>query len=130
MARDYARIHRDIWGDDGHPLIVGPTDSPRWRREGKAVGWWVYTLYAEHPRVKPPIYVGFTGHLCDRLSNHRSDRAWWPLVGDIVIERFDDRGDALEAEDRRIFKLQPLFNIAGNTHTPRFNLAPLTEASQ
>jgi hypothetical protein len=130
VARDHAQAHLKAWGDDANPLIVGPIDSPRWRREGKATGWWVYTLYAEHPRVKPPLYVGFTGRLCDRLSHHRSHQEWWPLVGDIVIERFADRFDALEAEDRRIFKLQPLFNIAGNAHKPRFDpAAELTEVT-
>lgn len=99
--------------------VLHARQSSGWRDAGKAGGWFVYAMYEADRRVKPPLYVGVTGNLYERLSTHRRRQAWWPLVGDIVIERFADRGDAYDAEDRRIYVLQPLFNTACNIHTPR-----------
>ncbi|OBK04681.1 hypothetical protein A5746_10310 [Mycolicibacterium conceptionense] len=86
---------------------------------GAAGGWFVYTAWEANRRIVPPLYVGFTGNLHQRLSTHRREQAWWPLVGDIVIEHFSDKLVALNAEEDRIFVLEPLFNKASNRHTPR-----------
>ncbi|MEU9805050.1 hypothetical protein [Mycobacterium sp. NPDC050853] len=100
-------------------LVVHAQDSAAWRRLDKAEGWFVYSMYEANRRIVPPLYVGVTGHLYQRLSAHRRQQAWWPIVGDIVIEHFTDRSDAYDAEDRRIYVLQPLFNTVCNIHTPR-----------
>lgn len=103
---------------DGLP-VVHAQDSPTWRRMGKSAGWFVYTVYEANRRIVPPLYIGVTGDLCERLSTHRRRQAWWPIAGDIVIEHFANRADAYEAEHDRIYVLQPLFNTVNNLHTPR-----------
>lgn len=104
--------------------ILSAGDPSGWFRMSRDDGWFVYTLHADHSRVVPPLYVGMTGHLYDRLSHHRRQQAWWPLVGDIVIEKYATRADAAEAEERAIYALQPLFNTVGNIHTPAQTEAP------
>lgn len=109
MARNHARIWLDI------------NTAPEWRREGKNAPWFVYTLHAAERRVRPPLYVGVTGRLYERLINHRRHQAWWPLAGRLSVIRFDNRSDAYEAEHDLIATTRPLFNIAGNPHSPAYD---------
>lgn len=106
MAREHARIWLDI------------NSAPDWRREGKNSAWFVYTIHATERRVQHPLYVGVTGRLYERLIHHRRHQAWWPLAGRLSVIRFDNRSDAYEAEFQLINETTPLFNKAGNPHTP------------
>jgi predicted GIY-YIG superfamily endonuclease len=94
-----------------------------WITEGRTAPWHVYVMYEEHWRIETPLYVGVTSQLYDRLSHHRRDRDWWPLVGEIAIVRFGAKADAYEAEEMLIRDLRPLFNVAGNLHTPALEIA-------
>lgn len=96
---------------------LNPRSSSEWRKANVADRWFVYLLYTN--RVSNPLYVGFTGNILNRLSQHRRGRAWWPLVDRIFVETIEDRYDALEYEDRCIYHLRPLFNVTNNFHGAR-----------
>ncbi len=102
-------------------LIAGRPSG--WYQLSKTADWFVYTMYESQRRIKPPLYVGVTSSIYERLSQHRKRQAWWPLVGDIDVETFGNKEDAYEAEDRRIYELKPLLNIANNLHTPRLEVS-------
>ncbi|OYN76827.1 hypothetical protein [Mycolicibacterium sphagni] len=108
MARDHTRMNSE--------LANTPSD---WFRISRTPGWFVYTMYESAGRIAAPLYVGMTKHPYARLSHHRRLQVWWPLVGDIVIERYDSESDAAEAEERYIHWWKPLFNVTGNVHTPQ-----------
>lgn len=119
MARATGKDHAPINLDPGHETwlqIINASDPSSWRRLSRPGWWFVYTMHESQRRISVPLYVGMTGDLYRRLSIHRRDRVWWPLVGDIVLERFASKQDAAEAEELRIHKLRPLFNITGNVH--------------
>jgi predicted GIY-YIG superfamily endonuclease len=126
MAGDRIDGHIDMWGRDGCPRSAWATNPGGWRyaRNGDDF-WFVYTMYEAQWRIDTPLYVGVTHQLYERLSHHRRRQVWWPLVGEIVVEHFNDRAAAFEAEERHIHAMRPLFNIVGNVHTPELEVAAL-----
>lgn len=60
------------------------------------------------------LYVGISLHAAQRASQHRAEKAWWPKVARMEVERVDgDRSDALAAELAAIQTERPIYNIAG-----------------
>lgn len=75
--------------------------------------WLVYTIHEEYGRLKVPLYVGVTNNCRNRLAQHRRDKLWWPLAGQIDLYGFyTDRASAYEAEEQQIHALRPLMNHA------------------
>lgn len=116
VAREPLSVqHQRIWSTGVRPLVIKARFTEDWPKDQR---WRVYTMYEITEAVRVPLYVGCTHQLHARLGQHRRNRAWWPLVGAIVVEHYDTRSDALDAEHARIRVMQPLFNIAGNVHNP------------
>lgn len=116
MAREPLSVqHQRIWGFDAAPLVLTARHTAAWPKE---TGWRVYTMYETSELVRVPLYVGYTHHLHARLGQHRRNQEWWPIVGAIVVESYLTQSTAQDAEHDRIRIMRPLFNIAGNQHTP------------
>lgn len=118
MGRDYFKKHQKLWGRDTNPTALCAQIGSEWRKHGRTGLWFVYTMYEREERINVPLYVGMTGQLHSRLSQHRAQQDWWPLVGMIVAETFVEKDDADHAEHMRIREMRPLFNVAWNRHTP------------
>ena len=59
------------------------------------------------------LYVGSTGDIRRRLSEHRRHSAWWPEAEDIEVDEFGTLQAARAAEDDLICRLDPPRNIRG-----------------
>lgn len=118
MPRDYLRKHLRMWGSENNPTPLHAQNGRGWREHGRTRLWFVYTMYESQARIDVPLYVGMTSHLHQRISQHRTQQDWWPLVGLIVAETFVEKDDAEHAEHMRIRSMRPLFNLAWNRHTP------------
>lgn len=104
-------------GDNPYfPEFVSPHSSSEWRRIYTPGYWYVYILNTDRIR-RHPVYVGMTGNILNRLSQHRRTKAWWPLVDRIIVDRCDSQVDALELEEQFIYRMKPLFNVVSNQHT-------------
>lgn len=64
-----------------------------------------------------PLYVGQSGQIRSRISQHRSVSPWWKDAARVRITAASDRDGALALEGRLIAELAPLHNVAGN---PRY----------
>lgn len=62
------------------------------------------------------LYVGITWDVEQRMTGHRSDKAWWPDVTERRVEWLPNRPLALAAELDAIRAEQPRYNIAGTPH--------------
>jgi hypothetical protein len=60
------------------------------------------------------LYVGISNNHVNRLSAHRTDSAWFPLIASITIEHFPTRADAERAEVAAILRERPIFNRQHN----------------
>lgn len=60
------------------------------------------------------LYVGIALNHVNRLSQHRNDSAWFPLIARIEIEHFESRTDAEQAERAAIKSERPIFNRTHN----------------
>lgn len=70
--------------------------------------WVVYRAYDADDRL---IYVGATGNIERRLSNHRSTSWWSSLARRVEVERHPAMPDALRAETEAIRTERPAFNM-------------------
>lgn len=61
------------------------------------------------------LYVGISGNLGRRMSEHSKDKWWWSNVSYIKVEHFKWRADAEEAEIWAIRTEYPAYNIQ-HTH--------------
>lgn len=68
----------------------------------------LYRYFAEDGRL---LYVGVTGKLLDRASQHRFHKGWQPHIRTATIEHFPTREEALEAEKLAIARESPEFNV-------------------
>jgi len=73
---------------------------------------WVYLLHAKPDPVgeRQLLYVGMTGNVGNRLSQHFKEREWALLIGDIQLFAYSSRYKAEDAEQEFIRKFQPPFN--------------------
>lgn len=103
-------------GDNGYfPEFLYPDDPPaHWTAVSSAGQWFVYVIY--NKRVQNPLYVGYSRDVARRLTQHRQQKSWWPLVDQITVGLCDSRDKALEEERCRIAMMKPLFNVVGNRH--------------
>lgn len=60
------------------------------------------------------LYIGITGNLLDRTSQHNSDSSWMEFAARAAVERYPSRPEALAAEEAAIKKEHPLFNSQHN----------------
>jgi predicted GIY-YIG superfamily endonuclease len=103
-------------GDEPYfPEFLSPSDPSGWRKIHIPGCSYVYIMHTD--RVRNPLYVGCTNNIANRLSQHRTHKAWWPLVDRIIVDCYEDRYQALEAEEQRIVRMRPLLNVVSNQHT-------------
>ncbi len=104
-------------GDNPYiPEFISPSNPAEWRAIAEPGFWYVYILYTDHIR-RHPVYVGMTGDVSRRLAQHKTTKAWWPLVHRIIVDRCSSQGEARELEERFIRRMKPLFNVVSNLHT-------------
>lgn len=68
----------------------------------------LYRMYDEGGSL---LYVGISLRMAQRLSEHRADKEWWPEIGTVKLEHFDQRNKAEEAERHAIARENPRYNI-------------------
>jgi predicted GIY-YIG superfamily endonuclease len=73
-------------------------------------------LYRYYDEAGELLYVGVTGNLLKRQSQHRRNAEWFTTAASATFEHFESREMALEAESRAIKNENPKYNIA---KTPR-----------
>lgn len=71
-------------------------------------------LYRHFDKEGQLLYVGISCNHVTRLSQHRSNSSWFPLIASITIEQFKTKSDAEKAERIAIVKERPIFNRAHN----------------
>lgn len=73
--------------------------------------FFVYRLYSESGDL---LYVGATKNLRVRMTQHRTDKAWWPEVAEqrTIIAAFETEEDAAIAEFAAIRGERPRYNVA------------------
>jgi predicted GIY-YIG superfamily endonuclease len=84
-------------------------------------GWATYVLWSERPAPYPPLYVGMTNHVGNRLRQHQRDTRWAEL-GDtlhhIEFVRVGSKAEALTLEAVLIERLNPVWNVLTGGHRP------------
>lgn len=58
------------------------------------------------------LYVGISRSPNGRINNHRSRKWWWDCVGDVSVDWFSTRREALDVEAKAIRDEHPLYNVA------------------
>ena len=69
----------------------------------------VYTFCGELA-TPPPLYIGRTGFIVERLRAHRRTQPWWPEVEWIDLRFYETEEDADHAERRAICERSPKYN--------------------
>lgn len=72
-------------------------------------------LYRLYDALGALLYVGITGNLQSRMSDHQK-RSWWPSVASRAVTLYASRSEAAAAELAAIQDEHPLHNVTG---TPR-----------
>lgn len=80
-----------------------------------------FALYRFHGAGGTLLYIGVTGYLPRRLTQHNGEKEWWSGVARIEVEHYPTREAVLAAERRAIVEEQPLYN-------ERHNPAPLSRS--
>lgn len=57
------------------------------------------------------LYVGVSMHLINRVNQHGKEKEWFEEIANINIEYFNERIDALDAEEIASKTENPLYNI-------------------
>jgi hypothetical protein len=68
-------------------------------------------LYRHYDDAGVLLYVGISLSTILRLSQHKTDSAWFGRISTIKIEHFATRRDAIAAEVRAVRDERPLHNI-------------------
>jgi predicted GIY-YIG superfamily endonuclease len=105
----YCQNLADIGDNPYMPEFLCPDERGRWRWINVDGGWFTYVIYSE--RCRRPLYVGFTGDIRQRLSQH-SSKPWWCLVDRIIVDLHDTEQEARQHEAHVIRQRPPLFNLA------------------
>lgn len=69
-----------------------------------------HELYRFYDANGDLLYVGITGSVQIRMSQHRRTQPWWDLVATMTVQRFDSRRDSEIAERVAIRDEDPMFN--------------------
>lgn len=88
-------------------VALAREERERFRRE-------VTTVYRMFDAEGVLLYVGISVHAPSRFHQHASDKPWWPLVRNVIVEHFATRGEAEAAELEAIQTEAPIHNIAGS----------------
>jgi hypothetical protein len=76
----------------------------------RAGSWGPTQLYRFYDSEFRLLYIGVTGRLVDRITQHRTKAEWWPLVAYLETEWHQSMYWALEAERAAIADEFPSFN--------------------
>jgi hypothetical protein len=85
---------------------------------------YVYRLFNTDDEL---VYVGITGDLMTRFSQHASDKSWWPEVVRHEIWTYKDRATAAAVEFAVIQSVNPKYNTAPGI-SPDIVLEGVTES--
>lgn len=83
---------------------------------GKGVPTALYRLYAADDSL---LYIGVTGNLEARFTQHAKAKTWWADVTRKTAAWYPSRAEAREAEIEAIEGEQPRHNIAHKVRVPR-----------
>jgi hypothetical protein len=72
-----------------------------------------HCLYRMFDDTGQLLYVGITGTLSQRFTNHH-EKPWWPNVADVTVEMHPNRDAVLAAEKTAIQTEKPLHNVMHN----------------
>jgi predicted GIY-YIG superfamily endonuclease len=80
-----------------------------------------HTLYRCFDATGRLLYVGITGHMENRFSQHRRASSWFSECTRVTNEGFASRQEAVAAERKAISEERPLHNVAdGGCGEPEF----------
>ena len=102
--------------DVSHDVSHGGWDAEATGRQSMtspAIDWdacYVYIAWS-HDRSRP-LYVGKSREPLNRIGRHLRSTAWGSSVVEWELIAFDSEQDALRAEARAIYQLDPIHNIA------------------
>lgn len=105
--RELTMTFGDIARDMFYEFDTTPPHLPR--RIPLDPGWFVYVARARTGIVQ---YVGMTGDVYGRLSQHRRTSPWWHACNSVTLFKANDRTHALKLESRMIRGLRPEHNAA------------------
>ena len=100
-------------------LRLYPNDPAQWKRVSVPGRFFTYYMYAKYTEPDSytdvlTLYVGKTDNVHRRFSQHRTSKAWWPLVDHMLVAVWDnpEQAASMEAHGLR----HGLFNVIGNRH--------------
>lgn len=70
-------------------------------------------LYRHFGNQGELLYVGVSLNTLGRLAQHKCTAIWFKEIKKVEIEQFENREDALKAEQCAILKEHPIYNIRG-----------------
>lgn len=73
----------------------------------------LYRFFDQHDRL---LYVGISAAWWARWQSHKGDKPWWLEVHKSILEHYDDKKDAQDAEVRAIKEERPVYNIQHNNN--------------
>lgn len=71
----------------------------------------MYSLYRHFDSGDNLLYVGISNSSLRRTEEHSKTAIWFKHITKITIEHFENRADAIFAEEKAIVKEKPKFNI-------------------
>jgi hypothetical protein len=98
---------------------VDPRNPNTWACLHGADAWAGHTICYHLSRQSlgelddPMLYVGITGDIARRLTQHRCRKPWWPEVAEIMLTCFVNRETALAYESMSINVDGPVHNTQG-----------------
>ena len=72
------------------------------------------TLYRLYDNAGELLYIGIAEHWPSRMKQHAREKAWFPQVAELRLEKHEDRASAEVAEVAAIKAEEPRHNIAHN----------------
>lgn len=84
-------------------------------------------LYRHFDKHGALLYVGISGSVLQRTTQHLKGSRWADLIHRIDVEHYDTREEALNAEAKAIQKERPAFNEAGHRRPKGWALLDINE---
>lgn len=67
-------------------------------------------LYRHFDKNDNLLYVGISASAIKRLIDHKSQSSWFNKTTKVTIEKFENRGAVIEAENKAILSEHPIYN--------------------